>query len=316
MRTGWIAVGLALICAAPACARGLAVRAAHIEQDTKLNLVNVSYPVTGVKAIDRDIAQDVAKLRKDYANTPDSGEDRAYSLDVSYRVLRNDGAMFVAELDIETDTGGAHPNHETRIFNYLMPDGWRVFLPEIVGHDGIARVSRLAIAALKRQNREDQFSDDDWIARGAGPEADNFRAFAWLPKRLRIVFDEYQVAAYAAGPQQVDIPLAALQGAIRADWRAPAASFDCARAQSDVERAICGDFELGRLDRALASAYRLKLGSLDGDAARTKLRADQRQWLARRAGACPGGAAGRTTGEAACLAALYRQRIARLSEYP
>ena len=40
-----------------------------------------------------------------------------------------------------------------------------------------------------------------------------------------------------------------------------AASFDCAKARSKVEKAICNDPELGKLDEELASAYKAALAS-------------------------------------------------------
>lgn len=55
-----------------------------------------------------------------------------------------------------------------------------------------------------------------------------------------------------------------------------AASFDCAKARSKVEKAVCGDQELSKLDEALAAAYKaaLSLHPLP-----SYVRASQRDWL-------------------------------------
>jgi hypothetical protein len=78
-----------------------------------------------------------------------------------------------------------------------MPDGARVFLPELVGNDGIHRVSDLAVA--------------DLILRLTGPDG---MSDAFLADDIVLGFDPYAVAAYAAGPQQVHIPLTRLQDVV------------------------------------------------------------------------------------------------------
>ncbi|KVM71551.1 hypothetical protein WJ60_08500 [Burkholderia ubonensis] len=47
--------------------------------------------------------------------------------------------------------------------------------------------------------------------------------------------------------------------------RAVAASFDCRAARTDVERAICGDAELSRLDEQLDDTYRVALSLTEGE---------------------------------------------------
>jgi uncharacterized protein len=58
-----------------------------------------------------------------------------------------------------------------------------------------------------------------------------------------------------------------------------AAGFDCAKAASQVERAICANQELSALDGDLAAAYTEALGVVEDP---SKLRTDQRTWLVKR----------------------------------
>lgn len=58
-----------------------------------------------------------------------------------------------------------------------------------------------------------------------------------------------------------------------------AASFDCTKAASQVERFICGSPEISRLDDELMQAYRAALGNPGREAA---IRQEQRQWLQER----------------------------------
>lgn len=62
-------------------------------------------------------------------------------------------------------------------------------------------------------------------------------------------------------------------------WSAHAASFDCAKATSQVERFICGSTELSQLDDELTRAYRAALANPGREVA---LRQAQRQWLQER----------------------------------
>lgn len=79
-----------------------------------------------------------------------------------------------------------------------------------------------------------------------------------------------------------------------------AASFDCARARSPVEKMICSNEQLSSLDEHLGRYFQGALHVLAP--ARACLRADQQQWLQRR---------NRCTDES-CLAELYLARLAEL----
>lgn len=57
-----------------------------------------------------------------------------------------------------------------------------------------------------------------------------------------------------------------------------AASFDCAKARTGVEKAICADPKLSEYDERIAAAYKRDLDQWDG-AIRGYVRNDQRHWL-------------------------------------
>jgi uncharacterized protein YecT (DUF1311 family) len=188
-----------------------------------------------------------------------------------------------------------------------MPDGRRVEFAELFTPKGVQRVSDIAIARLKQDiGGPDGMSDMDWIRRGAGPNARNFSSFALLPRELLITFDAYQVAAYAAGPQEVRIPLAQLRDVMRPNPRLPQASFDCTLARSEVERAICSSEALARLDRHMSEAYAFQLVWAADAAQQQALRGQQRAWLKTRDATCRG------PGIAACLNVMYQRRLKEL----
>src|SRR5688572_8683649 len=57
-----------------------------------------------------------------------------------------------------------------------------------------------------------------------------------------------------------------------------AASFDCAKAGTSFEKAICADAELSKQDEVLAQAYATALGGLSTNAA-NEVKAGQKAWL-------------------------------------
>ena len=308
-----VALALPVICAALPVQAEVPVDTVGIEKKTKFVEIDVAYPKTGVATIDTELADWATGMVEDFEKgaaedfssfEKDNGElpPWAYSLDMGFETARNDDAMLVFDFDQSTFLGGAHPNHDIMTFNYLMPDAWEVYLPEIFdGRKALDRISALTIAQLEKDvGGPDGMSDSDWIKGGAGANWSNFQDFLLLEDKLVIRFPPYQVAAYAAGPQQVEIPLSELDGLMRKDWRAPVASFDCAKAASATEKAICSDVALGRLDRTLSDTYTQVVAFAGEEADKTKIRDAQRQWIVER-DACGG--------DVACLTAQYDERL-------
>ena len=306
-----------LLAAGPwgAVAAPVKISARVIEESKPSHDIKISYPATGVSRIDAQIAGWAQRLasdfRRDVAQAGDARGALSWSSELSYEVKRNDGAVLSLLFTHYTFTGGAHPNSSFRTFHFLLPDGHDAEIGELFSARGIRRISDISINELKeRLGGRDGFADEDWIRRGAGPNPANFVRFVLRPERLIVYFDAYQVAAYAAGPQEVTIPLARLRDTMRMDPRAPAASFDCARARSEVEIAICGSSELARQDRRLSEAYQERLTWAENETRAAASRAEQRAWLRHRDATCKG--SGPVL--AKCLTGLYQSRLAALAD--
>lgn len=87
-------------------------------------------------------------------------------------------------------------------------------------------------------------------------------------------------------------------------------SFDCAKADNAVDRAICKSSELARADREMAAAYTALLGKLGGTA-KDDLVKDQVRWIANRNRAC------RADPDSIedCLKSRYAARLKNLRAY-
>ena len=80
-----------------------------------------------------------------------------------------------------------------------------------------------------------------------------------------------------------------------------AAGFDCTKASTFVEKAICSDRELSELDDMLTAAYQKALAS-SSDPAKTKT--EQRQWLNAERNQCK---------DSQCIKAAYARRLQKLT---
>jgi len=83
-------------------------------------------------------------------------------------------------------------------------------------------------------------------------------------------------------------------------------SYDCAKAESDVENAICHVEELADLDVQLGTVYKSLMAKLS-PAERAPLRSEQRQWLLERDKQCA-----LYKGWVECLRSYYQKRIEEL----
>jgi uncharacterized protein len=87
---------------------------------------------------------------------------------------------------------------------------------------------------------------------------------------------------------------------------ANAVSFDCAKAATFAEKAVCANSLLGKLDDTLSGNYKRMQAANIGDGARKHLRTTQQQWLTER---------NKCTTES-CLVDAYRRRIDQICDYP
>jgi len=92
---------------------------------------------------------------------------------------------------------------------------------------------------------------------------------------------------------------------------AHAASFDCTKAKTPQEKAICGTPQLSAADDQMAAAYKAWLAAAPPDWA-AGIRDNQRAWLRSRNANCPAGDAGDPI--ATCLGNVYKMRIAELQQ--
>jgi hypothetical protein len=107
--------------------------------------------------------------------------------------------------------GAAHPGHQIVSLVYDLEKGQDVTLEQLFlpNSNYLQVISDYCKTELGK--REIAF---DAQQQGADPTKENYAAWNISTDGLVITFNEYQVAAYAAGPQTVVIPYASLKGII------------------------------------------------------------------------------------------------------
>jgi peptidoglycan-N-acetylglucosamine deacetylase len=103
--------------------------------------------------------------------------------------------------------GAAHPNFFYLTVNYDLKRGKLLQLADLFkpGSNYLTIIADYCKTDLKKQGLEMDFSD------GLSPTRENFQNWNLTKDGLQILFDPYQVASWAQGPQKVVIPFDQLQ---------------------------------------------------------------------------------------------------------
>ena len=192
----------------------------QIEGDTRFDKFN--------KEIRAMVTKNVAAFKtSETSNETDAGsevpaETQTSSLDSDYEIrLAADDLISIELSESAYSRGAAHPNSYTTVLNYDVRNGKKLALADLFSPKSnyLKAISDYCIRDLKQQAKKEKDSmlADDMIQSGASARADNFKSWTITRQGLWITFDPYQVAAYAAGPQQVLVPYSALKDLIKPD---------------------------------------------------------------------------------------------------
>ncbi len=163
----------------------------------------------------------IADYKKNMASIGPPPIQATSSFDVRYQVVSPPGNILSINYQTEGYVAGmAHPYHLIYTFNYDLEAGKDIMLSDLFlpNADYLGTLSKYCASQLNTRNID--FQD---FSQGADPTADNYKNWNITPDGLLITFDEYQVAAYVAGPQTVTVPYSELKSLI--DPNGPLGSF-------------------------------------------------------------------------------------------
>jgi hypothetical protein len=214
-------------------AEAVALAMQKLTKETDALSVNISYPI--IPGNTPEIARANATIREDINKRirsfeQDAKESASLGIglpqDVKSTVIGSPAAEEGNERYVALFMGmewylrgAAHPSHsiDTYIFDYEK--GTLVSPAELFinGSAYLERLSTLSKEDLVQQSVQGDMGyryDENMAGEGTAPRKENFSRMLPLYDGLAIYFQEYQVAPYAAGPQQVVIPYAKLKDLI------------------------------------------------------------------------------------------------------
>lgn len=192
------------------------VRTEMIKKQTDKLQIEIQYPVIGQTGVDADIADWARQLAQNfesnYAEEPPA-EGMPYEMKATYRLSRPSPLAVSVTWDVANYTGGAHGNLDIITKSYDLKTGDPVDIYDLFKdlETALNHMSAYAYKALSETLGDMRV--EDMLRAGTTPDADNFASIALIPTGVRVYFQPYQVAPWAAGPQSVDIPLEELTDA-------------------------------------------------------------------------------------------------------
>jgi len=201
-------------------------------EDTTCNIqhsidIEISYPVTLAQypIVEQTVDAFIQETRSQFLAGVTAPEMFSFPvfggffLSIGYDEYRFSEEIVTLVFTVGDYTGGAHPNSYYRTFTYDLAQGRQLSLYDlfIEGADPLSVISPIVQQDL--QTRIGEMTDPEWIALGTGDNPENYANFAITPDALIFFFSPYQVAAYAAGPQQSSIPLSQISAILASPFK-------------------------------------------------------------------------------------------------
>jgi hypothetical protein len=160
---------------------------------------------------------DLTSLTPKQIHTLGFDTGRKYALQILYLMSSSPRTISYIFTTYE-DTGGAHGNTFFDTFTFDKTTGARLALADLFapGAPYLKRLSEVSRAMLP--DVIGQFTDAQMIENGTTPDEKNFESFFVDNGNLDILFPPYAVAAYAAGPQTLQIPLSSLSDILKPEY--------------------------------------------------------------------------------------------------
>ncbi len=185
---------------------GVQVATATEREDTDTYTVDAKYPQFGIASIDADIKAAVEGAVTEFKNDTAAGPPPPDSAVTQYEFQSMFDSAYVsagvvsAKLIVSTYTGGAHRNAVIYGLNYDRETGNQLTLDDALSMIGLSleKVAETAKAELTAKLGADIIAPE-----GTDPTPENYSTFVVSPDQVTFIFQVYQVAPYAAGPQEI-----------------------------------------------------------------------------------------------------------------
>ncbi len=199
-----------------------------IRRTTEFVDINASWPIVGITRVDDESRAFVTGLADRFeqeieALAAEPGVEEIahlfpYELSISHEATYPSPRVASILWNIWSFTGGAHGMLDIVANNYDRSTGYPLLLEDLFVDPDLAvlqfsKAARRVLAEPDEGSEDGAGIPDEMLMAGTEPVEDNFRTFIVIPSGIRLHFQPYQVAPWAAGPQTVDVSLDELQAA-------------------------------------------------------------------------------------------------------
>ncbi len=193
-----------------------------LQENTALYDYTISYPqVSGVGSagskINVSLETAANKIAADLKSGAGSnGPEFKTTLTTTSERAKQPGTSRVATFIFTSEyyqESAAHPLNTIETHSFDLETGEKLTIGDIfTSSSHLTKLQSLASAELTSRFK------DAWFKQGVEAKAENYVNFTVMENSLDLIFNEYQVAAYAAGPQIISIPYASLSGMLEAKY--------------------------------------------------------------------------------------------------
>ena len=182
---------------------GTQINTEVVAEESAAYRIEVHYPQFGISVIDAKIKavvdRAVTAFKAYPANPPDSSVPQN-EMTGSYDALYMGGDAVSVRFSFSEYTGGAHPNTAIVGVNVDPKTGREMNLEDALAMIGLT-LEQVATKSLTELNAK--LGASVIAPEGAAAKAENYSTFLVSKDKVTFVFQNYQVAPYSSGPQEV-----------------------------------------------------------------------------------------------------------------
>jgi uncharacterized protein len=189
---------------------------------------DIAYPqfdatTADFSAVNAAFASAARKAASDATPQADAGIDREqqWTYEQGFRLSRPGAGAMLVELSFYGFSGGAHGYGATSCTLVDMRGGKAVGPEDVLAGKWLDEMVRLVGADLEKQFVEKPGFEDALQPAKLAELLRDAGHYCWRAGKLELVFNQYEVGPYAAGPYMVEIPLATLHPLLRANGPLP-----------------------------------------------------------------------------------------------
>ncbi|MCC7436317.1 DUF3298 domain-containing protein [Candidatus Nomurabacteria bacterium] len=179
-----------------------------VSEKTEHYDINAVYPKTNSDTITtyfkNYVENQIATFKDDtsWVNDIESSSETSLTLDIKYDFVDSKNVQNYI-FSVASYTGGAHGLQVRKTFSFNK-EGQLLTLSNLFFNElnDLKTFSDL----VKKELLKRSDVNSDWLEDGAGPKEENYQSFVVTDNGITVLFDPYQVAAYASGNIDISIP--------------------------------------------------------------------------------------------------------------